>query len=151
MDSFGLAIQPRQYHQVVLFVFKTLSLCSIEWRLASHTGYPWVTTDKKQRQSEKANPALKSDPPRTFCLTVNYRSHTGIVNCAHSIVELIQRYWPYSIDSLAPEKGLIAGPPPVIIAEQNSDDIQFVGVDLKHVYLPIDILSGAVPFWLKAS
>ena len=62
----------------------------------------------------------KHELPKTFCLTVNYRSHTGIVDCAHSLVELIDRYWPYSIDKLAPEEGLTVGPPPIFLAGKDT-------------------------------
>ena len=41
--------------------------------------------------------------PRTFELVLNHRSHSGIVNCARSIIELVTRYWPHSIDVLRPE------------------------------------------------
>ncbi|KAK2462120.1 hypothetical protein APHAL10511_006583 [Amanita phalloides] len=78
-----------------------------------------------EKQAEKVIPGSKSELPKTFYLAVNYRSHTGIVNCAHSVIELIQQHWPYSIDALAPEKGLIIGAPPVFLAERNSEDIQF--------------------------
>lgn len=54
--------------------------------------------------------------PVSFQLDVNYRSHAGVVNCAHSIVELITKFWPYSIDSLARERGLVAGPRPIFFS-----------------------------------
>ncbi|KZP05200.1 hypothetical protein FIBSPDRAFT_1054221 [Athelia psychrophila] len=53
-------------------------------------------------------------PPTTFQLVINYRSHGGIVRCAHSIIEIITTFWPYAIDSLAPEKGIVDGPRPIL-------------------------------------
>ncbi|KIY69309.1 hypothetical protein CYLTODRAFT_489012 [Cylindrobasidium torrendii FP15055 ss-10] len=50
--------------------------------------------------------------PREFQLSVNYRSHAGIVNCASSLVELITEFWPSAIDQLAPEIGLVEGRKP---------------------------------------
>ncbi|KAI0668726.1 hypothetical protein C8Q78DRAFT_979481 [Trametes maxima] len=50
--------------------------------------------------------------PMMFHLTANYRSHAGIVDCAASIVELITRFWPDSVDALPQEKGMAAGPKP---------------------------------------
>lgn len=47
-----------------------------------------------------------------FQLSVNYRSHAGIVNCASSLVELITEFWPSAIDQLAPEIGLVEGRKP---------------------------------------
>ncbi len=80
----------------------------------------------QQQQVEEIDPASSSKLPETFSLTVNYRSHSGITNCAHSVVELIQQFWPYSIDILAPEQGFFVGPLPVILAMSHSDNIQFV-------------------------
>ncbi|KIM51664.1 hypothetical protein SCLCIDRAFT_33253 [Scleroderma citrinum Foug A] len=51
--------------------------------------------------------------PATFQLAVNYRSHNGIINCAHAVVELITMFWPYTIDTLQSEHGLISGSEPV--------------------------------------
>jgi hypothetical protein len=51
-----------------------------------------------------------------FQLLVNYRSHAGIINCAHSVIDLITRFWPHAIDVLAPEKGLVDGVKPVFFS-----------------------------------
>jgi len=48
-----------------------------------------------------------------FQLATNYRSHGGIVNCAHSVIELITKFWPNAIDQLQPEKGVVDGVKPV--------------------------------------
>jgi hypothetical protein len=56
-----------------------------------------------------------------FQLAVNYRSHGGIVNCAHSVVELITHFWPYTIDSLAPEQGIVDGVKPIFLTAQDQD------------------------------
>ncbi|KAG9078746.1 hypothetical protein FRC06_008196, partial [Ceratobasidium sp. 370] len=60
----------------------------------------------------------------TFELTTNFRSHTGIVNCAASIVETIYRLFPNSIDRMPPETARVSGPPPVLFNDSN-DDISF--------------------------
>ena len=54
-------------------------------------------------------------PPRTFHLGVNYRSHSGITDCAHTIVELLTTLWPETIDKLSGDSGWREGPPPVFI------------------------------------
>ncbi|KAI8983190.1 hypothetical protein BD414DRAFT_515715 [Trametes punicea] len=56
--------------------------------------------------------------PELFHLTVNYRSHSGIVNCASSIVELITRFWPKSVDPLPQERGMANGPKPIFFWDQ---------------------------------
>ncbi|KIN93343.1 hypothetical protein M404DRAFT_515786 [Pisolithus tinctorius Marx 270] len=51
--------------------------------------------------------------PEMFELAINYRSHSGIVNCAQSVVKLITHFWPESIDVLKPERAMLGGPKPV--------------------------------------
>jgi len=60
--------------------------------------------------------------PRMFQLPVNYRSHAGIVNCAQSVIELITRFWPHSIDTLAPERGTVDGVKPVFFSYEDQDE-----------------------------
>lgn len=55
--------------------------------------------------------------PAEFQLTVNFRSHAGIVNCAHSIIQLIQTFWPHSIDALAAEEGIVEGKAPIFFTD----------------------------------
>jgi hypothetical protein len=59
---------------------------------------------------------------------VNYRSHGGIVRCATAVIELITHFWPYAIDSLAPEKGIVDGAKPVF----------FGGWDTSTVSIPVE-------------
>jgi hypothetical protein len=56
-----------------------------------------------------------------FQLAVNYRSHGGIVNCAHSVIQLITNFWPYTIDKLAPEQGLVDGLKPIFLNAPGQD------------------------------
>ncbi|PPQ78819.1 hypothetical protein CVT25_010688 [Psilocybe cyanescens] len=72
---------------------------------------------EEQRRLQDALPRSeklkKSNKTKKFHLTVNYRSHSGIVNCAHSVIELISKYWPYSIDILPRERGNTDGVKPI--------------------------------------
>jgi hypothetical protein len=63
--------------------------------------------------------------PKTFQLAVNYRSHGGIVNAAHSVIELIMQFFPYSIDNLAPESGVVDGVKPVFFHGYESDAVRY--------------------------
>jgi hypothetical protein len=56
-----------------------------------------------------------------FQLAVNYRSHGGIVNCAHSVIQLITQFWPYTIDHLAPEQGIVDGLKPIFLSAQDQN------------------------------
>ncbi|KAJ7479993.1 hypothetical protein B0H11DRAFT_1263344 [Mycena galericulata] len=63
--------------------------------------------------------------PRTFQLTVNYRSHAGIVNCAHTVIEVITRFWPYAIDALDRERGTVDGLRPVFFTGFDSGNVEY--------------------------
>ncbi|KAI6167428.1 P-loop containing nucleoside triphosphate hydrolase protein [Pisolithus thermaeus] len=64
-------------------------------------------------------------PPESFQLAINYRSHGGIVNCAHSVIELISRFWPNGIDHLRAEHGIVDGPKPVFFLGWGKDTIHY--------------------------
>lgn len=63
---------------------------------------------------------------KTFQLAVNYRSHGGIVRCATAVIEMITHFWPYAIDSLAPEKGVVDGAKPVFFSGWDTDTVRYV-------------------------
>lgn len=48
-------------------------------------------------------------------LTVNYRSHNGILTLAQTVVNMIFHFFPLGIDKLDPEVGLISGLKPIFI------------------------------------
>ncbi|KAF8838026.1 hypothetical protein BDN67DRAFT_972122 [Paxillus ammoniavirescens] len=63
--------------------------------------------------------------PTSFQLAINYRSHGGIVNCAHSVIELITRFWPNAIDVLQPEQGIVDGLKPVFFHGWDQDTVRY--------------------------
>ncbi|TFY76337.1 hypothetical protein EWM64_g7674 [Hericium alpestre] len=63
--------------------------------------------------------------PKSFQLLTNYRSHGGIVQCAHSVIELITKFWPYAIDILAEEKGIVDGIKPVFFSGWDQDNVRY--------------------------
>ncbi|KDN35987.1 hypothetical protein RSAG8_11138, partial [Rhizoctonia solani AG-8 WAC10335] len=60
-----------------------------------------------------------------FQLTVNFRSHNGIVQCAASIVQKLYELFPYSLDRMEPETGRSSGSLPVIFTDASSDIFLF--------------------------
>jgi hypothetical protein len=70
---------------------------------------------------------IPRDPvhPKYFQLAVNYRSHGGIVNCAHSVIELITHFWPHTIDDLAQERGIVDGLKPVFFHGWDSETVGY--------------------------
>ncbi|KAJ7171695.1 hypothetical protein C8R43DRAFT_874648, partial [Mycena crocata] len=78
----------------------------------------------QRRQKKHPELGFQSVAPRQFQLTVNYRSHTGIVNCAHSVIEVITQLWPDAIDLLERERGTVDGLRPIFFTNWNSEDFQ---------------------------
>ncbi|KAA1475419.1 hypothetical protein DENSPDRAFT_842194 [Dentipellis sp. KUC8613] len=68
----------------------------------------------EQKSSKSRLRPASITPPSTFQLLTNYRSHGGIVNCAHSIIELLQ-FWPSAIDVLERERGIVDGKKPLFV------------------------------------
>ncbi|CAG8547507.1 18433_t:CDS:10 [Acaulospora morrowiae] len=54
---------------------------------------------------------------KMFELNTNYRSHNGIIQLASSVIDLIKRFFPDSIDHLSRERGEVGGPRPIFFAE----------------------------------
>ncbi|CAG8536872.1 991_t:CDS:10, partial [Racocetra fulgida] len=52
--------------------------------------------------------------PERFELNVNYRSHNGIIALAASVIDLIQSFFPNTIDNLPRERGEVGGPRPIM-------------------------------------
>ncbi|KAH7337929.1 hypothetical protein B0J17DRAFT_405385 [Rhizoctonia solani] len=83
--------------------FRFEDLKAFSWRLENQD---------ETVQNEKRKPIH----PTLFHLSVNYRSHGGIVDCASAIVELVSELFPNSIDKLKKETGLIGGPRPTFFS-----------------------------------
>ena len=77
---------------------------------------------------EENNTIMAQEAPRTFQLAINYRSHGGIVQCAHSVIELITEFWPNAIDILTREKGVVDGSKPVFFSGWDSETVRYVRV-----------------------
>ena len=54
-------------------------------------------------------------PPKVLQLTKNFRSHCRILDCANSVVSLLELLFPKTIDKLLKETSDIDGPKPIII------------------------------------
>lgn len=79
---------------------------------------------------EEEDPAVLSRKreaihPKEFTLAINYRSHGGIINCAHSVVQLLTKLWPDSIDVLEREQGLVDGPKPMFFSGWDVESVHY--------------------------
>jgi len=63
---------------------------------------------------------------KNFHLSVDYRSHAGIVNCTHAVIELISKYFPYTINTLPRERGMTNGPMPIFYQDVYPEFLQQV-------------------------
>ncbi|KAI0693657.1 hypothetical protein BC835DRAFT_1352925 [Cytidiella melzeri] len=75
--------------------------------------------------SGSSNVTALTKPPQEFQLTVNYRSHGGIVNAAHSVVQLITKFWPHAIDALSEERGIVNGLKPIFFNSWDQNTVQY--------------------------
>ncbi|KAJ3344171.1 hypothetical protein HDU83_005372 [Entophlyctis luteolus] len=71
--------------------------------------------------------AVKTRPDQ-FQLTRNYRSHDGILRLAASVLDLIQNFFPNSIDSLERDIGAVDGPLPVCFLGKDQDLLGMFGL-----------------------
>ena len=79
--------------------------------------------------------------PASFQLTRNYRSHGGIVACADSVIQLVTKFWPYSIDPLRRERGVVEGNKPIFFVNWNEENVryeQFLFGDGSVCFLKLD-------------
>ena len=70
-----------------------------------------------------AKPPIKIAVPKVHNLTVNFRSHAGILHLAASIINLLKEYFPSSFDCLPDDKGMFPGPKPVLLHSCQVSDL----------------------------
>ncbi|KAH9017016.1 P-loop containing nucleoside triphosphate hydrolase protein [Lactarius pseudohatsudake] len=78
-----------------------------------------------ERMKQQFVQTIAPHQPRSFQLVTNFRSHGGIVRCAHSVIVLITKFWPYAIDILPEEKGIVDGIKPVFFSGWDQDNVRY--------------------------
>jgi hypothetical protein len=73
---------------------------------------------KEQALSEKD---LKIQPIQT--LTQNYRTHSGVLDLAATIVQMLEELFPATIDHLPPENALVVGAKPMFLETTAVDSL----------------------------
>ena len=63
-------------------------------------------------------------PPKVLQLTKNFRSHCRILDCANSVVSLLELLFPKTIDKLLKETSDIDGPKPIIIEQTKKPQLE---------------------------
>nr|XP_015212780.1 PREDICTED: TPR and ankyrin repeat-containing protein 1 isoform X1 [Lepisosteus oculatus] len=87
--------------------------------------------DKKKR-------SLVRKPKRIYQLYQNYRSHSGILNLASGIVDLLQFFFPESFDRLPRDRGLFDGPKPTVLESCSVSDLAILLRGNKRKSQPIE-------------
>ncbi|KAI3735128.1 hypothetical protein L6452_14616 [Arctium lappa] len=71
------------------------------------------------RITEKQEKGLVSE---IFQLKQNFRTHSGVLELAQSVIEILYCYFAHSIDVLEPETSLISGEAPVLLESGNDEN-----------------------------
>ena len=64
--------------------------------------------------------------PEVNELTINFRSHTGILRLAASVIDLMKHFFPSSFDRLPGDEGMFEGPIPMVLDSCNISDLALV-------------------------
>ena len=81
------------------------------------------------RASKQASKSVKSAPvrvPKVNELTINFRSHTGVLRLAASVIDLMKHFFPNSFDCLPGDEGMFPGPTPIVLDSCNVSDLALV-------------------------
>ena len=63
---------------------------------------------------KEASSSIPVKVPEVSKLSINFRSHTGVLQLASSVIDLMKKFFPESFDFLPEDKGMFPGPTPVI-------------------------------------
>ena len=70
-------------------------------------------------------PAIKI-PKKPYSLTINFRSHSGILKLAGSVIDLMREFFYDSIDHLPDDIGMFPGPTPVVLESCKLEDLSLL-------------------------
>ncbi|XP_078072737.1 TPR and ankyrin repeat-containing protein 1-like isoform X2 [Mustelus asterias] len=91
--------------------------------------------DSNQNENKQCNVIV---PSRIYQLHQNYRSHSGILNLASGVVDLLQYYFPESFDRLPRDTGLFDGPKPSLLESCSVSDLAILLRGNKRKSQPIE-------------
>ncbi len=67
--------------------------------------------------------SLVQIPQKPYRLTINFRSHSGVLKLAGSVIDLISEFFKDSIDQLPDDEGMFPGPTPVLVESCEVDEL----------------------------
>ena len=75
------------------------------------------------KRSSSSKNSLGVTVPKVQELTINFRSHSGILHLASSVIDLLHEYFPSSFDRMPEDKGMFPGPQPVLLQSCQVSDL----------------------------
>ena len=76
-----------------------------------------------QQKAKHVKGAVKIHVPQLQQLTINFRSHSGVLQLAASIIDLLKEFFPNSFDCLPGDEGMFPGPIPTVLQSCNVSDL----------------------------
>ncbi|KAK7688198.1 hypothetical protein QCA50_008568 [Cerrena zonata] len=93
------------------------------FRFKDLKAFLWRVENKLYNSSFKTTKALVH--PKEFHLAINYRSHAGIIDCAQTVIHILTKFWPNTIDILKEEKGDNDGGKPIMFTGWTEHSLPF--------------------------
>ena len=81
---------------------------------------------KANKQATKISKKAKVTVPKVDELTINFRSHSGVLKLAASVIDVLLKYFPNSFDFLPGDEGMFPGPDPKLLDSCNFSDLALV-------------------------
>jgi superfamily I DNA/RNA helicase len=79
----------------------------------------FLPESKSCRHDKRKEKGIISD---IFHLSQNFRTHDGVLKLSQSIIDLLYRFFPQSIDVLQPETSLVNGEAPILLGSGNNQN-----------------------------
>jgi hypothetical protein len=76
--------------------------------------------------SKQAPKSVKLEVPKVDELTINFRSHTGVLKLAASVIDLMKKFFSNSFDCLPGDEGMFHGPSPIVLDSCHVSDLALV-------------------------
>ena len=76
-----------------------------------------------QQKAKHAKAAVPIHIPELHQLIINFRSHSGILQLAASVIDLLKEFFPNSFDCLPGDEGMFPGPTPTLLQSCNVSDL----------------------------
>lgn len=87
------------------------------------TMFARLLQQQQQEETEKLRESERVKVPHLEKLTINYRTHNGILGCAARVVDILLDLFPNAVDKLEKDRGHFNGPKPQLLTETTTDHL----------------------------